>query len=318
MAFLPQWIIKKIVSRCLWLILVLAGAIALGQFTTLPSAAAIPTTSPAPSSFDLGVQQFQAHHYEEALQAFTQAIEQQTQVSAAYSNRCLLHVLLRQYHEAIADCTDGLMMDGTNVETYLNRGLAYYRSGQYAEAIADTTAALTLQPDDYRAYYNRGLAQFSLHIYNDAIADYNQAIALAIAPQQNLASLEIANLYDDRGIAQFMLSHRQEAIADFTQALQYAPNDERAYFNRACVCHEQGNEHLALADFTQVLMINANHAQAHLNRGILHYQSGNIAAAIADLQQAAHCFKQDGNLHGYQQTMELLQEWQPAPATAIA
>jgi tetratricopeptide (TPR) repeat protein len=182
--------------------------------------------------------------------------------------------------------------------------------GEYQNAVADYNQLLQLQPHDYRAYYNRGLAQVALGEKVAALADYNQS--LQYTPSSS--TLQRADILNDRGVVYLQLQEPQHAIADFTQAIALNENDARAYFNRACACHYEGDFLTALHDFDQVLALSPNHAQTYFNRGIMHYQMGNLGEAIADLQQAAQCFYRQGETIAYQNTLHVLNQMQTTPS----
>ena len=255
--------------------------------------------------FRSGVTALEQGSYHTAIEEFTQAIEQNPH-AAAYSNRCLVYLLLDQPQQALADCTQAIQHNPTNGEPYLNRGLAQYRLGNYQEAIANYNQLLGLQPQDFRAYYNRGLGQFALRNYAEAIADYNFSLASPL-----VSASQLAEIYDDRGIAFLMLGNYQQALADFTQTIQFIPTDTRAFFNRACAYHQQENYLAALNDFDRVLELAPHNAQAYFNRGLLRHQMGDRPDAITDLQQAARHFYHQGLLTSYQQSLNLLQQIHP-------
>lgn len=257
-------------------------------------------------SLRLGVTAFQEGDYLTAIDQFSKAIDTDSTYSNAYSDRCLTYIYLEDYPAAVQDCTQALQFNPRDTEAYLNRGLAYHRLGQPAEAVADYNQLLKLKPDDFRAYYNRGLARAEQLSYREAIVDYGEALR-QVSP---LAHSLLAEVHNDRGLAQLGLEHWPQAIADFTQAIQFSSSDIRAYYNRGCAYHHQGNLMASLGDFTRVLEIAPTHAQAYLSRGLLQQQIGDTEAAIADLQQAAQFFRTQGAMIAYQQTLDLLAKLQ--------
>ena len=270
--------------------------------------AAVPTVSTAPEPtakllLRAGNAAFQTGDYELAAQQFTDSLAIQP-TSAAYSNRCLTKIHLEDYATAIADCTQAIQINDKEPESYLNRGLAYHRTGQPAEAIADYNRLLQLKPHDFRAYYNRGLAQAEQQAYREAIVDYGEAIR-QVTP---LDHPTLAEIYNDRGLAELWLERWPQAIASFTQAIQFNGSDLRAYYNRGCTYHQQGQLAAALKDFTQVLQMAPHHAQAYLSRGLIQQQMGKPEAALADLQVAAQFFNRQGAKVAYLQTMQLIQK----------
>ncbi len=293
-------LLVAVLSGLAWLLPVTIVAAA-----PMPPAAMAPTQPPlqAKSLLQAGTTALQTGDYDLAVRQLTEALEQAPS-SAAYSNRCLARIYLADYPGAVTDCTQALQLNPKQPESYLNRGLAYHRLGQPAEAIADYSQLLQLKPHDFRAYYNRGLAQVEQQAYHAAIVDYGEAIRQA-TPLDRSA---LAAIYNDRGLAELWLEHWPQAIADFTQAIQFNDRDLRAYYNRGCTYHQQGQLTAALQDFSQVLQIAPNHAQAYLSRGLLQQQLGNSEAALADLQEAAAYFNQQGAKLAYSQTLQLIQK----------
>ncbi|WGV23523.1 tetratricopeptide repeat protein [Halotia branconii] len=251
---------------------------------------------------NLGIEQMRNGGYNKAIDNFNQAIQLQQNLPVAYNDRCLAYLQLQDYHQAIADCTQAINLATDNVEPYLNRGLAHYRQGNYPAAIVNYNQAIALRPDDFRAYYNRGLAHTGEGNYLEAITNYN--LALTQIPQTT--SLPLANIYNDRGLVRFELQDFAAAVLDFDIAIRLNPQDDRAYFNRACTCGRNGDDFGAIRDFSQVIRLNASNAQAYVNRGVASYRLGYHQKAIADLQTASKYFGHQGNQVAYQKTLDLL------------
>lgn len=298
------------INNLLKRIVMLSMAIAMVFMASLSPASADPSAS-FHGLFHQGVEAYQRREYQQAIDRFTDAIEQDpsppnAKLAAAYSNRCLVHLELNHYPQAIADCTQSIRLNPANVESYLNRGLAQYRAGNYPAAIADYNQLLDHAPEDYRAWYNRGLAQFELQHYDAAIADYDQSIQYS----PELSPERMAEIYDDRGIAYLLLDKHEEAIADFSQAIAHVMSDTRAYFNRGCAFHRVGNEVAALRDFNRVLAIDPTHAETYFNLGMVHYQLGQLDGAIARFHQAAYHFYAQEKMGGYDRVMTILKQLQ--------
>ncbi len=272
---------------------------------TAPTKAASLAVAPmsATEFFKLAVDETRSEQYEQALEDFTQAIALDTKFTAAYSNRCLVYIQLGDYAKAAEDCTAALQLNSNNTETYLNRGLAYYRLGNYQAAISEYQEVIERNSNDFRGYYNRGLARFELKDYEGAIADYNQALAKTHQQSQPV----VADIYNDRGLAQLMLENAPEAIADFSLALSLDASNHRAFYNRACACHRNGDYIGAIRDFTLALQIDPNHAEAYVNRGLIRHELGLQQAALWDLKMASKHFDEQGNTKAYQQTLALIE-----------
>lgn len=264
------------------------------------------TQSGTPAFFNWGVDKIRTGNYKEAVADFTQAIQHRANFAAAYSNRCLAHIQLGDYQSAITDCTQAVSLTPNNIEAYLNRGLAHYRLSHHQAAIADAERVIKLNPHEFRAYYNRGVARAELGHHTAAIDDYDRA--LRQIPQ--FSSPLMGEIYNDRGLARFSLSDLTGALADFSQAIRLNANDDRAHYNRGCVCGRQRNYKVAVQDFTVSLQLNPNNAEAYLNRGIARHELGYQQLALMDLQQAAKHFAKQGKPDAYQQTLHFIRALQ--------
>lgn len=256
-----------------------------------------------PASFEQAIAALQQGNYAAAKAGFSEAIDLNQQVAAAYANRCLVHLHLEQYEPAIADCSHSLELQPSNREVYLNRGLAYYRLGNYPAAIADDTTFLAQSPEDGRGYFNRGLARAATGAYREAMADFNLALLQPATPADTLADFHV-----ERGLTQLALVNLTAAIADFDAAIQLNPQHERAYYNRGCLQGRQGNYLAAIADLNQALHLNPGNPEAHLDRGVAHYNLGNTGQALKDLKQAAAVFQSQGRQVAYQHVVGLMQQ----------
>ena len=92
------------------------------------------------------------------------------------------HLAQGQFDEAIAAYTRAIELDPESVTAYSNRGEAYYSTGEYEEAIADYTKAIERAPEFWLAYYHRGLAYESKGEYEKAASDYEKVIEMAADP----------------------------------------------------------------------------------------------------------------------------------------
>lgn len=255
--------------------------------------------------FKLGVEDAKSGNYQKAFENFTQVIQLNDNFAMAYSNRCLVNLQLENYVKAAEDCAMALHLNPNNTEAYLNRGLAYYRLGNYLEAICEYEEVIKRNGNDFRAYYNRGLARFELNDYEGAIADYNQVLN-----QSHLHSALLADIYNDRGLAQLMLENVQDAIADFSLAISLNEENYRAFYNRACACHQNGDLFGAIRDFTLVLKLDPDYAEAYVNRGLLRHELGLQQAALSDLKMASRRFEEQGNSIAYQHTLAVIERLQ--------
>ncbi|NET69851.1 MAG: tetratricopeptide repeat protein [Sphaerospermopsis sp. SIO1G2] len=266
--------------------------------------------------FKMGVQQIQENHYPAAIEYFNLAIETKDNYTAAYKNRCLAYLQIADYSQAIKSCNQALNLASPDSEVYLNIGLAKYRQGNYLKAIKDYNQALILKPDDFRVYYNRGLAFAAQDDLTQAIADYNQALSAIPANNINYNS-SLVDIYNDKGLAYFELGNFSQAMNNFGLAISLNSDDDRAYFNRGCVCERSGDNLGARYNFSQVIQIQPGNALAYFNRGVANYHLGYYQKAISDLQQASIHFEKKGQELAYKNTLELLKVVQSTMSSVL-
>jgi len=85
-----------------------------------------------------------SNNYEEAVLAFTRAIELNPNYEQAYNGRGTAYAKKGQYDRAIADYSKALELDPNLALAYYNRGAAYTKKGQYDRAWEDVHKAQSL------------------------------------------------------------------------------------------------------------------------------------------------------------------------------
>jgi tetratricopeptide (TPR) repeat protein len=181
------------------------------------------------------------------------------------------------YNQAIADYTQAVRLDPNNAATYRQRGVTYGDIGDYDRAIADYNQAIRLDPNyAASAYSNRGVTYDAKGDHDRAIADYNQAIRL----------YPNAITYYNRGNAYNAKGDYDRAIADYNQAIRLDPNYASAYSNRGIAYAEKGDYDRAIADYNQAIRLDPNFASAYYSRGLVYYDKKDYDRAIADYTQA--------------------------------
>ena len=301
-------------NRCYGLILdflilsVLVVCLCLGIFISFPhsSLAVSNHRTKADNFFGLGIEYIQKGDYQGAIDNFLKVTKLKEDFAPAYSNLCLANLQIENYPTAIQDCTKAIALNPKNMEALLNRGLAHYREGDFEGAIADDNRAIEIKPYDFRAYYNRALATSGLGYYQIAIIDYNRALSQV---PQTLSS-SIAEIYNDRGLMNLELQNTSAALIDFSLAIRHNANNYKAYFNRGCVCSNNGYFHKAIEDFTNVVELQPDNANAYVNRGVAYYHLGDQQAAIKNLQIGAAYFAKQGQELAFEQTLDLINDFE--------
>jgi tetratricopeptide (TPR) repeat protein len=115
-------------------------------------------------------------NYQQAAEAFSEAIRLRPHDVEALEERAQTYLLLRRYHDALADCDRAIILDSSSIAAHCCRGMVRVHSGEYSSSLADFQRALRLDGHYAAAYYGRGLAYAGLGNYARAVADYGRAL----------------------------------------------------------------------------------------------------------------------------------------------
>ncbi|NHN36236.1 tetratricopeptide repeat protein [Pseudomaricurvus alcaniphilus] len=154
----------------------LTGKLLCGALLTSALAQAQPT---AEEWLEVGNHFWSKGNTEQAIQAWSEAIQQDPKLATAHFNRCLGYARVDDVRAALNDCTRAFMLDPNYAAAYYYRGLLRSeRLGDDRGSIADFDQALRLQPGMAAAYFKRGNARQRAGDPAGAIQDYQRAIEL--------------------------------------------------------------------------------------------------------------------------------------------
>ncbi len=137
-----------------------------------------PVTVPGDAEYAAGCQSLDAGNLEQAVAAFSAAIDKSPQYEMAFFKRAKARQLQRRTDAAIDDYTKALHLDSGHAEAYYGRGSAYLEKGSLELAIDDLAEAMRLAPDSCEAVRLRAQANLMAGQYAAAIADARLAIRL--------------------------------------------------------------------------------------------------------------------------------------------
>ncbi len=84
----------------------------------------------------------------------------------------------KKYDEAIRAYTEAIELNPNDYSFFNNRGVTFHAKGEFENAIADYTKAVEINPYHFSSYNNRGAAYEDIGIIEQAIADYRKALEL--------------------------------------------------------------------------------------------------------------------------------------------
>jgi tetratricopeptide (TPR) repeat protein len=142
------------------------------------------------------------------------------------------------------------------VSLFLEKVNILLANQSFEEAIASFDRVIEFMPDEYLVWDICGRIFDLLNRYEEAIASYDKAIN-SYNNALGFKSLEVINkLWNSRGVALSNLNRYEEAIASFDKAIEFKPDNQSAWYNRACSHSLKGSINFAFADLAEALRLN--------------------------------------------------------------
>ena len=220
----------------------------------------------ATAHYGKGLTLYSLQRYDEAIIAFDHAILLNPDFTPAYINKSAALLALQLYDEVILTAEQATRCDPNLALAYNNKGAALKELGLYTEAVAAFEQAIRLDPNSTIAYYNKGLALKDLQHYTEAIIAFDSALRLDPTCTQAYAS---------KGGALLELQRYDEALEIYEQLIRLEPTDPLAYYDKGLLLSELQHYDAALAAYEQVIRLNPSKALAY----------NNIGHALAQLQR---------------------------------
>lgn len=173
---------------------------------TIAPVSALSELSPAPSkpaiskakeqamiAFEAGMDYYKRNRNEDAITAFTKAIEGRPGDYKAYFYRGHVYLEQKEYDMAVLDLNRAIELKPNYVRSYIARGRVYDNKKTFDLSIIDYTKAISLDLKNADAYYYRGLARERNGDYDGAKKDYERTVELNPNYQSAIDRLEGLN-----------------------------------------------------------------------------------------------------------------------------
>jgi tetratricopeptide (TPR) repeat protein len=187
----------------------------------------------AESYLDEGNVYFNVGQYGLAIERYTQAVELDQNLIAAFYNRANARTRAGEFDAALQDYDRALRLQPNDADALNNRGMLHLYRANYAEALRDFNGALAADPSDTTVMVNRGLAQLHGGDPASALVDFREA-----------ATMDPADAAAHYGAAQASasLGNRDEALRHIGLALRYDPGYAREAAGDPRLAILQGDE----------------------------------------------------------------------------
>jgi tetratricopeptide (TPR) repeat protein len=221
---------------------------------------------------------------DETIAQATEALRLNVKVAETYKIRAWAHASKQENDQAIADYTEVLQLGPKDGWTHYTRGTAYERNGCFDKAIADYTKAIRVDPKNMQAYYYARARAYGQKLdYDNAIADYTEV--LRVWPQDATAHWGRGVAYQQKGEQERVVSNFQMpnalTIGNAGKSILLGPKAPHAW---EAISEEYFDK--AIADYTEAIRLNPKLAEAYWNRASVYQERGNNTQAIKDMAEA--------------------------------
>ncbi|MEO0248338.1 MAG: tetratricopeptide repeat protein [candidate division WOR-3 bacterium] len=257
--------------------------------------------------YQQGLELAEKKRYDEALGAFTKALNLNPKHAETYRSRANVYMEKKQFDAAIADYTKYIEFDSKSAQIFHNRGRAYGAKKLYDQAISDYSKGIEIDPRAASLYLDRGVAYSMKKLDNEAIQDYSRAIeidpklvpayefrgaAYTAKKQKDLAEADYktaARLSLEGGMEFASKGEDDKAIRAFTWGIRHETEYAYViYYERGLVYEKKGDYARAASDYGEAIRRNPNYGQAYRQRGTLYAEKmGDRKRAERDWQKAA-------------------------------
>lgn len=227
---------------------------------------------------DLGWHLLQEERYDEAIEAFTQAIALDATCYPAFFGRGQIHLWADHAQAAYDDLNEAYLLMPDEPRHVADRGVALYELGRYEEALRDFSQAIAMAPEEGMYYLNRGNTFWTMGYNTSAIDDYDQALVLMPDDPE---------IYLRRGRALFDHGAYEAALADYDMAAALVPDDlPIVYIGRGSIYRSMGRSEEAIESFEQAIAVSPMSAEPYAYMAYMAMDEKDYAAAEAHLTKA--------------------------------
>ena len=228
-------------------------------------------------AYNRGIAEINQGRVDEAIGAFSKAIELAPHFGQAFADRGLAYAVKEDFSRAIADLDTAIELDPTDIASLLDRGYAHFANEQLDLAVADYDAVLRIAPHSADGYRERGFVHAMQGNLDRAVNDLSHALHLA--PRDAAAFTSRAITYSRKG-------DLDRAIADYSQALRLNPLDAQAWSDRGYARAMSGDTRRAIDDLSYAIRLDPDDPANWFSRGVAYAKSEDFGKAITDFDRA--------------------------------
>lgn len=187
--------------------------------------------------------------YEDAINAYNQALKIQPDLADTWNNRGVVLTRMQRYQEAIDSYEKATQIRPNYPDAWNNKGVVLLEMQQFPEAISCYEKAIEAKADYADAWNNRGVALSKMQKYEEAVISYNQALSI---------KNDYTDAWNNLGVAFTKLSNYDAAIESYNNATKIRPDFYRVWYNKARCYALQGQIELTLENLKRSINLNPN------------------------------------------------------------
>lgn len=190
----------------------------------------------------------------------------------------------RGIRERIKDCEKAKELAPDAIYPYVNLGGFYIEVKDMAKASENLSKAVEIDPNFTSAHYNRGVLNLVTKKPNLAVEDFSFVIKNHRKDDLKEKSYRstITYSYMLRGDSYLDAGKPQEAFSDYNSSLNESPDCAECYNHIGIAYLRTKDYEKARAAFLKTLELDPNHSLAHFNLGQIHLEVGRLDEAIKE------------------------------------
>ena len=225
----------------------------------------------APYLGNLGLALAKLGQWEQAVEAYRQALRLRPDLAEAHNNLGIALVQMGRLDDAIAAYQRAIAHRPDFSAALNNLGLALFEAGHASEAADAYRHAIRFAPRDAEARNNLGNALLSLGQTTQAVDCFREALSLQPA---------LAEACNNLGNALRRLGRAEEAAAAFERALALRPAFPEALNNLGALHCDKGETAKGQRLYRRAIELQPSYAQAIYNLAVAVHAEGDVRAAI--------------------------------------
>ena len=239
------------------------------------------------SSYYSGLCKFHSGNFQEAVNDFTQAYNQNPEFLKILFYRAQAEIEIKNYVTAIDDLSKFISTNSKNGEAYFWRAYAQYELGiqpkqKHAKkylnsALSDLNLAIKYKVREEEAYFDRAEVKFELEDYEGAITDFKRVITL------NSKNMDARY---QKAFCYYHYGKEYYAEKELKQIIKIDPSYVDAYYDLAVIYLSKDKLETALSYINKCIKLDQEHGDAYEIRAEINYDLGKTDAACEDIKKA--------------------------------